>query len=146
MLLRCYGSGTLSMMYSYDTLKASLAGIISFGRFILMTCDPVSISLLSVILIMFSKHALDFGFWHLPHSELSILWWCPLISLLLPGVCHCRSLESWIKPTIILLNFGTAPNQSFLMLAVSLLAFLTKLIAELYICIFNLITYKQKVK
>lgn len=71
-LLRCYGSGTLSVMYTRDTLKASLAGMISFGRVILMACDPVSMSLLPITLTMFYKFALDFGFWHLPHSILSV--------------------------------------------------------------------------
>lgn len=71
-LLRCCGLGTLSVMYTHDTLQASLAGMILFGRVILMAYDPVSISSLPITLIMFSKFALDFRFWHLPHSILSI--------------------------------------------------------------------------
>lgn len=44
--------------------------------------------------------------------------------------CHC-------------FDFGTAPNQTFIMSVVSLLVFLTKLVAELDIRMFNLIILKK---
>lgn len=86
-------------------------------------------SQLQITMTMFSKYALDFG-----------------ISLILTSVScsdiqlppHCllvfataSLLDNKSKHTLILLNFGTAPNQSFIMLAVSLLVFLTKIIAKL---------------
>ena len=114
-------SGTLNVIYTHETLKAFLAGIISFGRVILMACEPVSVSLLPITLTVFSKFALYFGFWHLPHSIFSVSSRPPVIPSLPPDICHFQSLGKWIKSPIILLNFGTSSNQPIIMLAVCIL-------------------------